>query len=131
LPISISTIAVLFLWLVTNFCGLEVSTGPCFSTQLAATQLMNIMASGASRIYLFRFLLLVTPLWLDTHASHLDNPKVIPLTCHGHSRPITHLNFSSVVENDQYYLISASKGKDQFVIRRDMLICTRQQSYAP
>jgi hypothetical protein len=41
----------------------------------------------------------------------LENPKVIPLTCHGHSRPITHLGFSCV-ENDQYYLISASKGRD-------------------
>jgi hypothetical protein len=40
-----------------------------------------------------------------------ENQKIIPLTCHGHSRPITHLSFSSVVENDQYYLISASKGK--------------------
>lgn len=39
-----------------------------------------------------------------------ENQKIIPLTCHGHSRPITHLNFSSVVENEQYYLISASKG---------------------
>ena len=41
---------------------------------------------------------------------HLDTPKVVPLTCHGHSRPVTHLTYSAVVEEDQYYLISASKG---------------------
>ncbi|OJJ80202.1 WD40 repeat domain-containing protein [Aspergillus glaucus CBS 516.65] len=38
-----------------------------------------------------------------------DIPKVVPLTCHGHSRPVPHLNFSSTVEDDQYYLISACK----------------------
>lgn len=40
-----------------------------------------------------------------------DIPKVVPLTCHGHSRPVPHINFSSTVEDDQYYLISACKGK--------------------
>jgi serine-threonine kinase receptor-associated protein len=35
----------------------------------------------------------------------------VPLTCHGHSRPITHLHFSSAVEDEQYYLISAAKGE--------------------
>ncbi len=39
-----------------------------------------------------------------------ENPKAVPLTCHGHSRPVTHLSFSSVVDDDQYYLISACKG---------------------
>ncbi|KAJ5495156.1 Serine-threonine kinase receptor-associated protein [Penicillium diatomitis] len=38
-----------------------------------------------------------------------DIPKVVPLTCHGHSRPVTHLSFSSTVEDDQFYLISACK----------------------
>ncbi|PLN81556.1 WD repeat protein [Aspergillus taichungensis] len=38
-----------------------------------------------------------------------DIPKVVPLTCHGHSRPVPHLSFSSTVEDDQYYLISACK----------------------
>ncbi|KAF9893990.1 hypothetical protein FE257_008961 [Aspergillus nanangensis] len=38
-----------------------------------------------------------------------DIPKVVPLTCHGHSRPVPHINFSSTVEDDQYYLISACK----------------------
>ncbi|KAJ5182836.1 hypothetical protein N7492_000452 [Penicillium capsulatum] len=38
-----------------------------------------------------------------------DIPKVVPLTCHGHSRPVTHLSFSSTVEDEQYYLISACK----------------------
>ncbi|MCJ1229412.1 hypothetical protein MMC12_006078 [Toensbergia leucococca] len=39
----------------------------------------------------------------------VDLPKVVPLTCHGHSRPVTHLSFSSVVDDNQYYLISACK----------------------
>ncbi len=39
-----------------------------------------------------------------------ETPRVVPLTCHGHSRPITHLSFSSIVDDDQYYLISACKG---------------------
>ncbi|KAF3939675.1 hypothetical protein ABW19_dt0205578 [Dactylella cylindrospora] len=32
--------------------------------------------------------------------------RIVPLTCHGHSRPVTHLSFSQVV-NDEYFLISA------------------------
>lgn len=40
-----------------------------------------------------------------------DIPKVVPLTCHGHSRPVTHLSFSSTVEDEQYYFISSCKGK--------------------
>jgi serine-threonine kinase receptor-associated protein len=35
--------------------------------------------------------------------------KVVPLTCHGHSRPVPHISFSSIVNDDQYYLISACK----------------------
>lgn len=42
--------------------------------------------------------------------SKIETPRVVPLTCHGHSRPITHLSFSSIVDDDQYYLISACKG---------------------
>lgn len=36
----------------------------------------------------------------------------VPLTCHGHSRPVTHLSFSGFVEGkeDEYYMISACKG---------------------
>ncbi|KAM5437283.1 hypothetical protein McanMca71_001106 [Microsporum canis] len=38
-----------------------------------------------------------------------DASKVVPLTCHGHSRPVPHISFSSITEDDQYYLISACK----------------------
>ncbi|KAL8701663.1 MAG: hypothetical protein Q9224_000397 [Gallowayella concinna] len=38
-----------------------------------------------------------------------ETTKAVPLTCHGHSRPITHLNFSPILEDDQFYLISACK----------------------
>jgi len=50
----------------------------------------------------------------------LDVPRVVPLTCHGHSRPITHLNFSYVVDDDQYYLISACKGTFSFLIAKSL-----------
>lgn len=39
----------------------------------------------------------------------MSTSKVVPLTCHGHSRPVTHLSFSSAVDDDQSYLISACK----------------------
>lgn len=37
--------------------------------------------------------------------------QYVPLTCHGHSRPITHISFSSIVgeKGDEYYLISSCK----------------------
>lgn len=35
----------------------------------------------------------------------------VPLTCHGHSRPVTHLNFSDITSDGQYYMISACKGR--------------------
>ncbi|KAF2003980.1 serine/threonine kinase receptor associated protein-like protein [Amniculicola lignicola CBS 123094] len=41
-----------------------------------------------------------------------ETTKVVPLTCHGHSRPVPHIHFSSIVEEDQYYLISACKDKN-------------------
>ncbi|KAF2673598.1 WD repeat protein [Microthyrium microscopicum] len=42
-------------------------------------------------------------------AAPAETTKVVPLTCHGHSRPVTHIHFSAVVDDDQYYLISACK----------------------
>ncbi|KAK0105537.1 hypothetical protein ONS95_004104 [Cadophora gregata] len=33
----------------------------------------------------------------------------VPLTCHGHSRPVTHLGFSGFVGEEEYYMISACK----------------------
>ena len=38
-----------------------------------------------------------------------ETTKIVPLTCHGHSRPITHVSFSSLLQNNQYYMISACK----------------------
>jgi hypothetical protein len=46
-----------------------------------------------------------------------ETPKAVPLTCHGHSRPVTHLDFSSVVDDDQYYFISACKGRIFGILR--------------
>lgn len=42
-----------------------------------------------------------------------ETTKTVPLTCHGHSRPITHVSFSSLLStsstSSQYYMISACK----------------------
>ncbi|KAK9477927.1 WD40-repeat-containing domain protein [Lipomyces japonicus] len=37
------------------------------------------------------------------------SPKYIPLTCTGHSRPVTHLAFSTLFEDNSHLLISACK----------------------
>ncbi|KAF2276282.1 serine/threonine kinase receptor associated protein-like protein [Westerdykella ornata] len=39
----------------------------------------------------------------------METTKVVPLTCHGHSRPVPNIHFSGIVEDDQYYLISSCK----------------------
>lgn len=63
--------------------------------------------------------------------SRAENTKAVPLTCHGHSRPVTHLSFSSIVDDDQYYLISACKGLDPAdCLFRLILISKRQQPHA-
>ena len=46
-----------------------------------------------------------------------ETTKVVPLTCHGHSRPVTHISFSTITDDDQYYSISACK--DNNPILRD------------
>ncbi|OAA61902.1 WD repeat protein [Niveomyces insectorum RCEF 264] len=38
-----------------------------------------------------------------------ESRQYVPLTCHGHSRPVPHINFSSLTKDDNYYLISACK----------------------
>ncbi|EHA46615.1 serine-threonine kinase receptor-associated protein [Pyricularia oryzae 70-15] len=35
--------------------------------------------------------------------------QYVPLTCHGHSRPVPHINFSSTFESENYFMISACK----------------------
>ncbi|KAK0664498.1 WD40-repeat-containing domain protein [Cercophora samala] len=36
-------------------------------------------------------------------------PSCVPLTCHGHSRPVPHISFSPLENQDIYYMISACK----------------------
>ncbi|EFX05158.1 WD repeat protein [Grosmannia clavigera kw1407] len=38
-----------------------------------------------------------------------DGRQYVPLTCHGHSRPVPHIGFSSLARDENYYLISACK----------------------
>jgi len=42
-------------------------------------------------------------------AGAIQTPRVVPLTCHGHSRPVVHLHFSPMLGDEEYYLISACK----------------------
>ena len=44
--------------------------------------------------------------------------QYVPLTCHGHSRPVTHLSFSGHVAEEEYYMISACKGSSTDGISR-------------
>lgn len=36
--------------------------------------------------------------------------QYVPLTCHGHSRPVPHMSFSHLEKEETYYMISACKG---------------------
>lgn len=36
--------------------------------------------------------------------------QYVPLTCHGHSRPVPHISFSHLEKEETYYIISACKG---------------------
>ncbi|XP_044716577.1 WD domain, g-beta repeat domain-containing protein [Hirsutella rhossiliensis] len=39
-----------------------------------------------------------------------DSPRsYVPLTCHGHSRPVPHFSFSNLEKDGQYFMISACK----------------------
>ncbi|KAK6857124.1 hypothetical protein PG990_011039 [Apiospora arundinis] len=39
-----------------------------------------------------------------------DTPRqCVPLTCHGHSRPVPHISFSTLTKEGNYYMISACK----------------------
>lgn len=40
-----------------------------------------------------------------------EQRQYVPLTCHGHSRPVPHISFSYLEKEETYYLISACKGK--------------------
>ncbi|KAI0909244.1 WD40-repeat-containing domain protein [Ustulina deusta] len=43
-------------------------------------------------------------------ATASDTPRqYVPLTCHGHSRPVPHISFSPLEKEESYYLISACK----------------------
>lgn len=52
-----------------------------------------------------------------------------PLTCSGHTRPVVHLDFSSITECG-YFLISACKGK-KYVVRPLTLTAPSLASHTP
>lgn len=43
-------------------------------------------------------------------ASNGASRQYLPLTCHGHSRPVPHISFSSLEKDGEYFIISACKG---------------------
>lgn len=42
--------------------------------------------------------------------ANIEPRQYLPLTCHGHSRPVPHLSFSSLERDGEYFIISACKG---------------------
>jgi serine-threonine kinase receptor-associated protein len=59
-----------------------------------------------------------------------ETKQYVPLTCHGHSRPVTHLNFSPIVTGeDGYYMISACKGS--FLLETKLPVLTRDLDNNP
>ncbi|CAN8099898.1 unnamed protein product [Discula destructiva] len=42
-------------------------------------------------------------------ANNTEPRQYLPLTCHGHSRPVPHLSFSSLERDGEYFIISACK----------------------
>jgi WD40 repeat protein len=68
---------------------------------LTALELVHISKAAAT----------VFPLHVSKRASAgmPETSKVVPLTCHGHSRPVPHVHFSAIGDDDGYYIISACK----------------------
>jgi len=50
----------------------------------------------------------------------MQAPANAPLVCHGHSRPINHLEYSNVTE-DGVFLISSSKGTYNLICRTHVI----------
>jgi hypothetical protein len=78
-----------------------------------------------------------TTFWTPRYLSMGDSAprQYVPLTCHGHSRPVPHLSFSPLEKEDVYYMISACKGllatnSFPFPIRPLMKSRSRWQPYA-
>lgn len=63
-----------------------------------------------------------------------DAPRqYVPLTCHGHSRPVPHISFSPLRKDDVYYMISACKGTSTATpspgyVALDMLTLTKMET---
>ena len=53
----------------------------------------------------------------------MQAPANAPLVCHGHSRPINHLEYSTVTE-DGFFLISSSKGRPSYVTTDGVCLST-------
>lgn len=51
-------------------------------------------------------------------ASNGASRQYLPLTCHGHSRPVPHISFSSLEKDGEYFIVSACKGTSTTVPSR-------------
>lgn len=52
-----------------------------------------------------------------------STPRAIPLTCSGHTRPVVDLQFSRVMSDGSYYMISACKGIVFFMTLLPFFVC--------
>lgn len=50
--------------------------------------------------------------------------QYVPLTCHGHSRPVPHISFSSLEKEETYYMISACKGSIPSTLLDELCLLT-------
>ena len=65
----------------------------------------------------------------EGHAVRMATPNA-PLVCHGHSRPINHLEYSRITD-DGVFLISSSKGEMRHPTAAQSLFSIRRSGRAP
>lgn len=90
----------------------------CHKSQLICLSLQDPTLKNSrdsTELENLEFLSIPSPLPPALTIAIMGGPEIsklyVPLTCHGHSRPVTHLSFSDWADDgDIYYLISACKG---------------------
>lgn len=57
--------------------------------------------------------------------------QCVPLTCHGHSRPVPHISFSTLNKDGEYYLLSACKGEPPVAVTATTTPLSRPRADRP
>ncbi|KAK4092093.1 hypothetical protein Purlil1_3346 [Purpureocillium lilacinum] len=77
----------------------------------AANKALRLVTSSPGFLRLPIFALTTSTCELHQSSNMADNARsFVPLTCHGHSRPVPHISFSSLEKDGQYFMVSACKG---------------------